>query len=440
MSYQAATPRLVAEALGLMAISSNPGSTLLALPGRQPGHVQLISLPPCPFPDNVPPVPTIPNTFRSPIILAHTHPLSSLSCTNDGSKIITTSERGTLLRVWDTGRGHLERELRRGVDRAVMWGATFEPPAPIIRSGTGISVDNSQSHRDLGDVAGWSDKGTIHVWSSSTTAPGQAASPAPSLTHMISRTIPLPKYFTSPASFAQYHLPRKNPHAFASVVGAAAGKAGVRGKGLEVEEGDEWAERFVVSWVWVDPDPTAAKGTPGQEGSTSGQSVRETGCAAMGSREERRSFGSDVTSRTATPTSRPHPARDIADGRDTPIMLPRRQSSMSSNETSHMRGRPGSSASVKLRPRPSVVGAPASRIGTDTTPGPSRHPDTSHTTTHKNADETGHYELVAITFSGDWYRLKLPAEVGDDADKAKERKGKCELVEYRRLGVGGGGW
>jgi len=426
-----------------MAISTTPGSTLLALPGRQPGHVQLISLPPCPFPDNVPPVLTTPNTFRSPIILAHTHPLSSLSCTQDGSKIITTSERGTLLRVWDTARGHLERELRRGVDRAVIWGATFEPPPPVVRSGKAVPTDIPHSHSNIGDVAGWSDKGTIHVWSSSTTATGHTANPPPSLTHMISRTLPLPKYFTSPASFAQYHLPRKNPHAFASVVGAAAGKAGVRGKGLEVEEGDEWAERFVVSWVWVDPDPTAtiSKGASGKEAAVAGdQHAKEAGSVTMGSREERRSFGSDITSRTATPTFRPHQARDAPDGRDTPTMLLRRQSSMSSNDTSHVRGRSGSSTSMRLRPKPSVIAASASGTSTNAVAGPSRHVNVSPTTLHKTLEDKGHHELVAITFSGDWYRLRLPAEVRDDTDKTKERKGKCELVEYRRLGVGGGGW
>lgn len=48
------------------------------------------------------------------------------------------------------------------------------------------------------------------------------------------------------------------------------------------------------------------------------------------------------------------------------------------------------------------------------------------------------HQLVAITFSGDWYRLKIPSGDVDPDDRGK--KGKCELVEYRRLDVGGGGW
>jgi WD40 repeat protein len=138
-----------------MALSTSPGSTLLALPGRQPGHVQLVHLSPCPLPpssslNTLPPSST--TAFRSPIILAHTHPLSTLRCDPSGSHLLTTSERGTLLRVWDAGKGRLDRELRRGVDRAEMWGVQFEP---------GLTKGGPSKG---GKVVGWSDKGTIHVW------------------------------------------------------------------------------------------------------------------------------------------------------------------------------------------------------------------------------------------------------------------------------------
>jgi WD40 repeat protein len=151
--------RILIDAIGLIALSTMPGSTLLALPGRQAGHVQLIQLPPCPSPKSASsPGPSNPKSqgFRSPIILAHTHPLSTLTCTPSGSHIITTSERGTLLRVWDTARGQLQRELRRGVDRAEMWGARFEPPDSETLGGKG------------GRVVGWSDKGTMHIWDDET--------------------------------------------------------------------------------------------------------------------------------------------------------------------------------------------------------------------------------------------------------------------------------
>jgi hypothetical protein len=146
---------------GLMGVATAPGSTLLVMPGRQAGHVQLVSLSPCP------PLPTgttsrNPPQYRSPIILAHTHPLSTLACTANGSHVLTTSERGTLLRVWDTSRGRLERELRRGMDRADMWGVKFED-----------EVSEGDRARKGGMVVGWSDKGTVHVWEGE--KPGEAS-------------------------------------------------------------------------------------------------------------------------------------------------------------------------------------------------------------------------------------------------------------------------
>ena len=148
MGTSAIMPELM---LGLVAVATSPASTLLAMPGRQAGHIQLVSLPPC-----QPKAATSPSShpqYRSPIILAHNHPLSTLACTANGSHVLTTSERGTLLRVWDTSRGRLERELRRGVDRADMWGVKFED-----------EVMEGDKARKGGMVVGWSDKGTIHVW------------------------------------------------------------------------------------------------------------------------------------------------------------------------------------------------------------------------------------------------------------------------------------
>lgn len=146
-----------ADSPGLLAIATAPGSSLVAMPGRQAGHVQLVSLSPCISSRSSSSSGSGSRShqpqFRSPIILAHTHPLSALACTANGSHILTTSERGTLLRVWDTSRGRLERELRRGMDRAEMWGIKFED-----------EVQDNERGRKGGLVVGWSDKGTIHVW------------------------------------------------------------------------------------------------------------------------------------------------------------------------------------------------------------------------------------------------------------------------------------
>ena len=142
---------------GLVALSTLPGSTLLAIPGRQPGHVHLLHLHPCPSalapsssPPTSPPTPS-PSTStavpppKSTIIITHETALSSLSCPPSGIVFSTSSERGTLIRIWDGRSGALVRELRRGSDKAVIWGVGWR------RDGRRLGV--------------WSDKGTVHVFS-----------------------------------------------------------------------------------------------------------------------------------------------------------------------------------------------------------------------------------------------------------------------------------
>lgn len=142
--------------LGLLAMATTPRSTLLAIAGRQLGHVQLIHLPPCPEPKSRNPPPNtkpMPNkplasgivTKHSTPIIAHSTALTSLSLTPSGRLIATTSTKGTLVRVWDTATGTRTKELRRGTDKAEIYGVAFRP--------------------DEKEVCVWSDKGTIHVFS-----------------------------------------------------------------------------------------------------------------------------------------------------------------------------------------------------------------------------------------------------------------------------------
>lgn len=136
---------------GLAALSVDVESNVLIIPGRQPGHIQLVQLPPCiarPIPRE--PARNLPPNFRTPIVVAHEHALSALGCTSDGEYVVTASERGTLLRVWNVKSGSMERELRRGLDRADIWGV-------------GMTWEVSEGERELMLVC-WSDKGTIHVW------------------------------------------------------------------------------------------------------------------------------------------------------------------------------------------------------------------------------------------------------------------------------------
>ncbi|WWC73615.1 uncharacterized protein I206_107587 [Kwoniella pini CBS 10737] len=409
---------------GLMALSTSPGSCLLALPGRQSGHVQLISLPPCP------PIPSSSNpastAFRSPIILAHTHPLSTLSTTINGTHIMTTSERGTLLRIWDTTRGRLERELRRGVDKAEIWGCEFE--------GNGKSK-----------VVGWSDKGTVHVWRDDNLPKsdnGRSSTPTPStqtLTNLLSRNLPLPKYFSSSPSIAQYYLPRKNPHAISS----ALGKAGVNVPSMKNDQTDEESEMFIVGWVNI-PIPindsiNEKKIEKTNSNFQHSSSVGGINLIGMGGRDERRSFGSgsdNTSSRTVTPTPK------LGGGVGGGINL-EKEKIKRSNSNSINRNVSNNFINKSLIQDNQFIKNKNKNTITTTT--------TTMTTTKVEFEK----QLIVITYSGDWYRLRIPnnkinsidvivnqenEKPEENGEEKKNSSTKCELVEYRRLGIGGGGW
>ncbi len=135
--------------LPLAAISNAPGRAahaVIALPGRQHGHVQIVHLP---LSKNRKTVAAGP----SAIFVAHTSPLSSIALSSCGSLLATTSEKGTLLRICSIlggsdrsarkpGEGPstnrtplgtaLVRELRRGLDTAKIHDVRFSPDARFI--------------------------------------------------------------------------------------------------------------------------------------------------------------------------------------------------------------------------------------------------------------------------------------------------------------------
>ncbi|KAI6130547.1 WD40-repeat-containing domain protein [Pisolithus croceorrhizus] len=210
---------------GILAMATGPFATLLAIPGRQMGHVQLVQLPPCRPPEPLgPPPPLRPakpptSMTRHPvsIIAAHESPLTTLSVTPSGRLVATTSLRGTLVRIWETSNGKLLKEFRRGSDKAEIYGVAFRS--------------------DEKEVAVWSDKGTIHVFS---LTPAGGSNRQSSLSPL-APFLPLPKYFDSQWSYAQYRIPAQAAHI------SLSSTSSVRSPATDLAAD----EKCVVGWIKI---------------------------------------------------------------------------------------------------------------------------------------------------------------------------------------------
>lgn len=168
---------------GLCVISPTTERTVLACPGLNKGQVRVELF----------------DLGTTKFIAAHETALACLGLSADGSLLATASEKGTLIRVFDTHTASLLHEFRRGSDRARVYSLAFSPKKNLLGA--------------------TSDKGTVHVFkipdrpsassTSATASPAPASRPngtASPATDFAKRF--LPKYFTAETrSRAQYRLP-----------------------------------------------------------------------------------------------------------------------------------------------------------------------------------------------------------------------------------------
>jgi WD40 repeat protein len=150
---------------GLCVMCPNSNNALLAFPGRQVGHVQIVDLA---------------NSDKPPAsIAAHETSLSCISMNLQGTRLATASERGTLIRVFDTTTCALLQELRRGAGTARIYCITFNQDSTLLC----VSSDHA----------------TIHVFN--------LEDPKQNKSHSLSKASSvLPKYFSSKFSFSRFQV------------------------------------------------------------------------------------------------------------------------------------------------------------------------------------------------------------------------------------------
>eukprot|EP01137_Pigoraptor_chileana_P030726 Opistho-2@17620 len=151
---------------GVCALCPSSEHALLAFPGRSPGQVQLLDLAEA--------------KGASHILPAHETQLSAIAFNLQGTRLATASEKGTLIRIFDTQSGRRLHELRRGADRAEIYCINF--------------------NHDSTMVCVSSDKATVHIFSLGDESLNKQSSLAPAKEF-------LPKYFSSAWSFAKFSVP-----------------------------------------------------------------------------------------------------------------------------------------------------------------------------------------------------------------------------------------
>lgn len=106
----------IANPRGLCALCPNSSNTVLACPGVSRGTIRV----------------ELYDIRKTTLIPAHEADLAQICLNLEGTKIATASDKGTLLRVFDTQSGQLLQELRRGADRAEIYSIAFSPQSQFI--------------------------------------------------------------------------------------------------------------------------------------------------------------------------------------------------------------------------------------------------------------------------------------------------------------------
>ncbi len=114
---------------GLIAVSNDPKNTVLAYPDKSQGVVMV----------------KLYDKNTTSIIQAHESSVACMSLNYEGSLLATASDKGTLIRIFNTQNSALLQEVRRGTEKAIIYSIAINQGSSLIATS--------------------SDRGTIHIFS-----------------------------------------------------------------------------------------------------------------------------------------------------------------------------------------------------------------------------------------------------------------------------------
>ena len=115
--------------------------------------------------------------------------MSNIQLNIQGTRLATASDKGTLIRIFDTESGKLLSELRRGTQAATIYSVNFSADSSLVCA--------SSSH------------GTIHIFATEDSSKNKTSSLVTSAADFFGSASNklLPKYFTSEWSFSKIEVP-----------------------------------------------------------------------------------------------------------------------------------------------------------------------------------------------------------------------------------------
>ncbi|KAJ0750034.1 putative transcription factor WD40-like family [Helianthus annuus] len=190
----------LANPRGLCCLSHQVNTSVLACPGLRRGQVRVEHF----------------GLNMTKLINAHDSRIACLTMTMDGLLLATASTKGTLIRIFNTMDGTRLQEVRRGVDRADIYGIALSPNVQwlAVSSDKGtvhifslrvrVVSEDSSTQSTAGHAPPFSHQNSSSSLDALISPSAAGANPGSSLSFMKGV---LPKYFSSEWSFARFHLP-----------------------------------------------------------------------------------------------------------------------------------------------------------------------------------------------------------------------------------------